>query len=1090
MTRTFKSILSLFLSGILLLSGTSYGVADSVQPSAPADATVSAPIPIPIPISIPASTTTSSALEVPQTPESNPLDVAGLTELAKGKSVKGSSAIKNANRITDGNYADSAQYASMAEGTQWIQIDLGQTASLKSAKMWHYFDDARSYKSVVLQVSNDVTFKTDVTTVYNNDSANTLGQGVGSDKAYAEDSNGKVFSFDPVQGRYVRIWSSGSDVNGWNHYVEVQVFGTVTGTLDSGTGSPDTTGLANLALGKQPVGSTDIRDPQKITDGLSNDSNAYGAVDGGPQWIQVNLGQNSEIHVIKLWHYFEDERIYKDIVVQLSSDKSFLTNVTTVYNNDRDNQLGQGAGKESGYVESAEGLVISVPKVQAQYVRIWSNGSETNSWNHYVEVQVYGVPGEIPVVPEGENIALGKEITASSEIRNKAYINDGDVTVDQASSIETGPQWVQIDLGAYYDIDRIKLWHYFGDDRVYKKVIVAISGDPDFAITSKIIFNNDTDNTLGQGLGTDAPYAETKLGKDLIFAPTKGRYVRVWSDGSSSNGYNHYTEIKAFGNKLADDPYLINNVALKKTVTGSSAIKTPKVAVDGRIDNKLHASLSGEGLQSITIDLNQSHSLYKLLLWHYFQDGRTYKDVIVQISNDPTFAEGVTTVFNNDHDNTAGQGIGTEASYQESARGKVILIPETVGRYIRLWSNGSSMGPWNHYAEVQAFGVPASIAPVSTENLAFGKTFTAGVLTNPGLALDNTIDTNQYAGLEPNLQWAQLDLGQSEAFRKIKLWHYFDDGRKYKDIIVQVSDDPTFAKDVTTLFNNDTDNTAKQGVGIDEEYAETSGGKEIIFPLVKARYIRQWSNGSSANIYNHLVELQVFKKARTVVNMKVPVLMYHAVRENPVGIYQISPQLFDEEMKYLSDNGFTTLTMDQYVRSMKTQEPLPAKPILITFDDGWLDNYTTAVPILEKYGQKATFFIVSNFIGQPDRIRADQLKNMRARGFDLGSHALNHERLTDYNYNEQLTILTEAKTKLEKTLGEKITTFAYPYGALNTDTINILDLLGFKMSFSSYEGFSSKPDNAFTIRRLFVNGEFTINDFNELVNQNSGTLQP
>ncbi len=851
----------------------------------------------------------------------------------------------------------------------------------------------------------------------------------------------------------------------------------------------DLTGMAELATGKTVTSSSEIRSSDFITDGISTDTTKYASIESGPQWMQVDLGQISKVGAIKLWHYYGDSRIYNNVVVQLSTDVTFKSNVVTVFNNDILNVLGQGNGNDAKYIESEIGKIIAFDKTQARYVRFWSDGSSSNAWSHYVEVQVYGDAVQTPIVPETVNIALGKEVITSSEILNKAYITDGAVSQDQISSMASGPQWVQIDLGAFYDIERIKLWHYFGDDRTYNNVVVAVSGDPDFAISNKIIFNNDSENLLGQGAGTNSRYSETINGKDLMFEPIKGRYVRLWSNGSTSNVYNHYSEIKIFGNKLNDDPYLIENIALKKTISGTSAIKTPKVAVDGRIDNKLYASLGGEGLQSITIDLNQSYNLYKILLWHYFQDGRNYKDVIVQISNDPNFSEGVTTVFNSDSDNTAGQGMGTDATYVESSRGKTILFAETAGRYIRLWSNGNSVNTWNHYAEVQAFGAPVSVAPMSTTNLALGKVFTAGSITNANIAVDGVSDTLKYANLAPNIQSVQLDLGQSTSFRKIKLWHYFDDARIYKDVIVQVSNDPTFSKDVITVFNNDTDNSSLQGIGTDQEYVETSGGEEIIFPLVNARFVRLWSNGSSANSYNHLVEVKVFKKAQTSVYMKVPVLMYHSVRDNPDSIYHISTQLFDEEMKYLHDNGFTTLSMEQYMRIMRNQEIGPAKPVLITFDDGWVDNYTNALPIMEKYNQTGTFFIVSNFIDQEERISAEQLVDMRKRGFDLGSHSLNHERLTDYNYNEQLASLTQAKQKLEKILNEKVKSFAYPYGALNTDTINILDLLGFKMSFSSYEGYSSKTDNAFTVRRLFLNGEFSINDFMELVNTNSGQLE-
>ena len=112
----------------------------------------------------------------------------------------------------------------------------------------------------------------------------------------------------------------------------------------------------------------------------------------------------------------------------------------------------------------------------------------------------------------------------------------------------------------------------------------------------------------------------------------------------------------------------------------------------------------GPGVQWIQIDLGDKKSIYAVALWHYHAQARAYRDVIIQISDDPEFVEGVTTVFNNDHDNSAGLGAGKDKEYIETNKGKLVDAKGTKGQYIRLYSNGSTGSDMNHYIEVEVFG--------------------------------------------------------------------------------------------------------------------------------------------------------------------------------------------------------------------------------------------------------------------------------------------------------------------------------------------------------------------------------------------------
>jgi hypothetical protein len=265
------------------------------------------------------------------------------------------------------------------------------------------------------------------------------------------------------------------------------------------------------------------------------------------------------------------------------------------------------------------------------------------------------------------------------------------------------------------------------------------------------------------------------------------------------------------------------------------------------------------GLQYMQMDLGASYTLSDIKLWHYFGDGRKYKDVIVQVSNDPDFATGVTTVFNNDKDNSAGRGTGTDSEYAETASGLDIGFSGVNARYVRFYSNGSNMNSNNHYVEIEVYGNPASAA----SNLAAGKAITSSVgFANLSKVTDGNRSTANYVDCYPaaGLQWVQVDLGAAKSISSVSLWHYFGDTRKYHDVIVQVSNDPAFATGVTTVYNNDADNSAGRGTGTGSEYAETSAGLNIQFPAVSGRYVRFYSNGSTANEYNHYVEAEVYGK--------------------------------------------------------------------------------------------------------------------------------------------------------------------------------------------------------------------------------------
>ncbi len=159
---------------------------------------------------------------------------------------------------------------------------------------------------------------------------------------------------------------------------------------------------------------------------------------------------------------------------------------------------------------------------------------------------------DILVSADSKLLSRGKKVTSSDSlpvIGELSFITDGDKTGIDGAYVELGPntQWVQVDLGASAKIDAVAVWHFHSQARVYHDVVVQISDDPEFKKGVKTIFNNDDDNSSKLGKGGDKSYVETNHGRVLPADGASGRYVRLYSNGNTSDELNHYCEIEVFG---------------------------------------------------------------------------------------------------------------------------------------------------------------------------------------------------------------------------------------------------------------------------------------------------------------------------------------------------------------------------------------------------------------------------------------------------------------------------------------------------------------------------------------------------------------
>lgn len=216
---------------------------------------------------------------------------------------------------------------------------------------------------------------------------------------------------------------------------------------------------------------------------------------------------------------------------------------------------------------------------------------------------------------------------------------------------------------------------------------------------------------------------------------------------------------------------------------------------------------------------------------------------------------------------------------------------------------------------------------------------------------------------------------------------------------------------------------------------------------------------------------------------KIPILMYHAVDDNAWGDTSLFVNVkdFEMQMKYLSDNGYTSLFLSEIDKADEYE-----KPIIITFDDGYKNVYDNAYPILKKYNLKSCFYIITRWMDGDTYVTSDMVKEMDNSGIvEIGSHTLTHNKLGQNSYEKQYEELTLSKKDLETLLSKNINTIAYPYGSYNKDTIAITKenydyAVTVNPGFNYSNNLSSKALNRFKVGR-----NMNINSFINMIGGNN-----
>ncbi|MBQ7516162.1 MAG: polysaccharide deacetylase family protein [Schwartzia sp.] len=199
----------------------------------------------------------------------------------------------------------------------------------------------------------------------------------------------------------------------------------------------------------------------------------------------------------------------------------------------------------------------------------------------------------------------------------------------------------------------------------------------------------------------------------------------------------------------------------------------------------------------------------------------------------------------------------------------------------------------------------------------------------------------------------------------------------------------------------------------------------------------------------------------------IPVLNYHQINNRDVNPLTLTTEEFAAEMDFLKNAGYTTITADELADALENGAPLPEKPVLITFDDGYIDNYENAYPILKERGMKAMIFLISDYVGQyPNYLTWEQARTMQKDGISFGSHTLSHAVLTQCTPAEVKKQLAESRRAIEWRLGQPVRFLAYPCGFTTGVIEEQVRDAGYRAAFTVDLGYILPGDDLYRLHRV------------------------
>lgn len=234
--------------------------------------------------------------------------------------------------------------------------------------------------------------------------------------------------------------------------------------------------------------------------------------------------------------------------------------------------------------------------------------------------------------------------------------------------------------------------------------------------------------------------------------------------------------------------------------------------------------------------------------------------------------------------------------------------------------------------------------------------------------------------------------------------------------------------------------------------------------------------------------------------MSTPILTYHLVRDDlPASDLNISRGKLEEQLRYLRESGHTTILLQDLLAWIKEQKPIPARPVVITFDDGFVDCYENAWPILSRYDARFTVFLVSEQVGKANHWRGivpgelrlmdrSQIREMQAAGVSFEAHSCTHPSLIGLSPNDLKREVGQCREQLSEITGVLPQIFAYPYGEFNGQAREEVKAAGYAGACTTLHGLNDRQTDPFQLRRVQVSGRDSLIDFRLKLSAGYGLL--
>ncbi len=245
-----------------------------------------------------------------------------------------------------------------------------------------------------------------------------------------------------------------------------------------------------------------------------------------------------------------------------------------------------------------------------------------------------------------------------------------------------------------------------------------------------------------------------------------------------------------------------------------------------------------------------------------------------------------------------------------------------------------------------------------------------------------------------------------------------------------------------------------------------------------------WQTFFSPETQRYGAEITMLKNHLSPANDKktsasrVPILVYHHIGPlHPAATpnlksFSMGEEMFEKQMAYLQSKNYTTISFEQLNNHLLYNANLPKKPVIISFDDAWENQYIYALPLLQKYGFTATFFIPTKNLGHSHVLSWDEIKKIDQAGMVIGSHTETHPFLDKITDEESRKEIIDSKKIIEENLGKTIYDFAYPYGAYNNHAIQIVKEAGYRTARTTDAGIYQKKEIVLNLKGMLVFDNF------------------